>query len=85
MPGPDVPALRMASNSGFAGPGAGSETESESLPVLPSAFSPLRRIASLRLCMPCGALSSDDLWRGVRITCDDLDAGGAGSIIPSSG
>eukprot|EP00959_Pyramimonas_sp_CCMP1952_P091932 1924469-Pyramimonas_sp.AAC.1 len=32
MPGPDVPALRMVSRSGFAGSGAGSETESETLP-----------------------------------------------------
>eukprot|EP00959_Pyramimonas_sp_CCMP1952_P095531 1997341-Pyramimonas_sp.AAC.1 len=38
----------MASRSGFAGSGAGSETESGTLPALPSAFSTLLRITSLR-------------------------------------
>eukprot|EP00959_Pyramimonas_sp_CCMP1952_P239781 5010838-Pyramimonas_sp.AAC.1 len=74
----------MASRSGFAGSGAGSETESGSLPVLPSAFSTLLRITSLRLCIPCGTSSSNDLWSCVRVTCDDLDAGGKGTIIPSN-
>eukprot|EP00959_Pyramimonas_sp_CCMP1952_P407897 8548316-Pyramimonas_sp.AAC.1 len=57
MPGPDVPALRMASRSGFAGSGAGSEAESETRPVLPSTLSTLLRITSLRLCIPRGASS----------------------------
>eukprot|EP00959_Pyramimonas_sp_CCMP1952_P290919 6085708-Pyramimonas_sp.AAC.1 len=61
MPGPDVPAPRVASMSGFAGSGAGPETRSGTLPAHPSAFSTLLRIASLRLGMPCGASSNRDL------------------------
>eukprot|EP00959_Pyramimonas_sp_CCMP1952_P057979 1210150-Pyramimonas_sp.AAC.2 len=61
MPGPDVLALRTASRSGFAGSGAGSETESETRPALPSAFSTLLRITSIRLCIPCGTSSSNNL------------------------